>query len=440
MKIHGSPVRGWAFSFTVLACAAGFAGAQGNAPIPTPAAQAPAKAPASAPAATPAANPGVAQTPSDASKFLRFVRAAAGGAKVRNIYDAQGVTISEVEAGGLLAVHGERSGWLDVESPGGFSVWVFGEYLVPTSEPGVLQVGGSDVRMRPLPSPGAESLPLRQLLSNGQRVRLIARKDMSKPLAEDWVNVWSPPGTRGWVPATETEALAAGVDGAAQWAAAVTTARKSLGSAKPLPANSPGETGGALAQGDSAAVSEALEKAEKQLSAERAKQERGVAPDYDAARTAYEAVLALGPGESTTKLVKDRIELCTAFADGVKLSAELEAQKQSIDAALRKRQEEMQRAAGRGVFEGRFDGRGFVERVQVPGEPKPVYLVRFGGDLLAELQCSQGRYNLGDFVGCEVGYNGREVRGAIKSTNQAMNRPRAIDVARIEVLTSTKGR
>ena len=140
---------------------------------------------------------------------LSYARVGTGGATARNLYDQQGLAVLEVPAGTVLAVHGERSGWLDVEVPGGFKVWVFGEYVRAASEAGTLQITGDHVRMRPLPSSGAESLPLRQHLSRGDRVRLIRRNNSSLDLRQDWVQIWSPAGARAWVRASETVALGA---------------------------------------------------------------------------------------------------------------------------------------------------------------------------------------------------------------------------------------
>ncbi|MBM3986740.1 MAG: hypothetical protein FJ294_02130 [Planctomycetes bacterium] len=446
MKIHGSQVRGWTSSFSFVLCATGLALAQQGSPLPTPTNTAGADANHAGATATGATKPsigaGLVATTQEAPKFLRYVRAASGGAKVRNIYDAQGVAIADVEAGTVLAVHGERAGWLEVESPAGFSVWVYGEYLTPTTESGVLSVSGNDVRMRPLPSSGAESLPLRQLLQKGQRLRMLGRKDLAKPLAEDWVNVGSPVGSRGWVATTQTEALPADQDGATLWGTAVGEARKPLTG---TPITSAAVAGGAEAATggsnasvttDSKKISAALGDADKQLAAARSTQEQGGSADYDAVKAAYEAVLALGPGEATTKLVKDRIELCSAYADGANLSAELERQKQSIDAALSKRRDEMARAARRQPFDGRFDGRGRIEKATLPGESRAVYFLRFGGELVAELGCASGRLDFADFLGCEVGFNGTETRGPIRSTTAALNRPRAFDVARLEVIAA----
>ena len=388
----------------------------------------------SAPIATPSAPaPRAQETP----KFLRYVRAGANGAKVRNIYDAQGVVLLDAAPQALFAVHSERGSWLEVEAPGGFSVWVFGEFVQPTGTPGVLQISAADVRMRPLPSSGPESLPLRQLLGLGQRVQLKARKDLSKPLGEDWVNVWSPAGTRAWVAASEVEPVPSGTDGPALWATACVEARKAVGAAGATEASAtaPKVEAGKL---DSKDVSKALADAERALTAERAKEEQGGKPDYAAPRAAFEAVLALQPSAATAELVRGRVELCKGYEEGYALRSELEQQRVALDAALKKRQEDMEKASKRGVFEGRFDARGWLERVDMPGESHAIYLIRWAGESTAELVCTTGRFDLDDFVDVEIGIVGRELRGVLRGPSAALTRPREIDVARIEVISGRK--
>lgn len=401
-------------------------------PIPTPANPAPQAQDASK--GDPKA--GSAQ---EAPKFMRYLRAGANGAKVRNIYDDQGVVILDAPAQTLFAVQGERAHWLEVEVPGGFSVWVYGQYVAPTGTPGVLQITGSEVRMRPLPSQGPESLALRQLLGAGQKVLFKARKDLSKPLGEDWVNVWSPPGTRAWVKDTELEALPAGGDGAALWAAACAEARKATASA--VTVDDPKLAGAKPddAKADSKDVNKALAEAEKLLAEQRTRDEQGLKPDYSAARKAFEGVLVLGPSAATAELVRGRVELCKGYEEGNALRANLEQSRKEIDAALKKRQEEMDRAAKRGVFEGRFDVRGRLERVELPTEAHAIYMLRWAGEANAELVCTSGRFDLADYVGCEIGVVGRELRGVIRGTTPALTRPREIDLARIEVLSSSQG-
>ena len=133
-----------------------------------------------------------ASTPASAQERIHYVRTGADGAKAYNLADAQAVSVLEIEPATVLAVHSERGDWLSVEAPGGFRVWVWGEYLRAGSEPGTLEVSGADVRLRPLPSSGIESYALEQRLSRGQRVIAIARANPDVPMDRDWVQVCSP--------------------------------------------------------------------------------------------------------------------------------------------------------------------------------------------------------------------------------------------------------
>lgn len=427
-------------------CAAGLSsglahGQSGSLPTPasTPAnnntAGAATQAPATAPATAPAAAPKQGETP----KFLRYVRAKAEGAKIRNIYDAQGLVVLEAKEGDVLAVYGERGEWLEVEAPGGFSVWVFGEYLAPAAEAGTLQVTGEGVLMRPSPSSATDSLPLRQRLGRGERLRLIGRRDLSKPMAEDWVNVWSPPHARAWVASAQVEALAAGVDGAKLWAAAVATARPMV-STPIVDASAKAGAGAGAGANDQRSVAAAIEEGERLLSAARAAEQSGGAPDYASAKAAFEKAVGLAGTGPSAELAQQRVKLCSTYEEAWKLTQDLRAHEAAQADALRRREEALRKAENRNVFDGRFDARGWVERVVVKGEQQPIYLLRFGGAASAELVCTSGRLRLEDFLDVEVGVSGRELRAAIVGPTAALSRPREIDVTRLEVISARRPR
>jgi len=373
----------------------------------------------------------------DATKFLRYVRVGANGAKARNIYDAQGMVVLDAKPQEVLAVYSERAGWLEVEAAGGFSVWVFGEYLAPAADAGVLQVTGDGVLMRPSPSSGPESLPLRQRLGRGEKLRLIGRKDMSKPMAEDWVNVWSPPRSRAWVAIGDTEALPAGVDGAKLWAEAVAATRAAATTASPVVEANAATGGAAPAVGDTKAISAAFDEGERLLAAARTADQAGDTPDYAAAKAAFEHVLELSRTGPSADLAQQRIKLCSTYEEAYKLTLELKAHEAARADAMRRREDALSRA-NRGVFDGRFDARGWVERVVVKGEQQPIYLLRFGGSSSAELVCTSGRLRLEDFLDVEVGVSGRELRGAVVGPTAALSRPRELDVTRLEVLSARR--
>jgi hypothetical protein len=396
--------------------------------IPTP------NSPTTSSPTTSAANQTAPARPAvDASKFLRYVRVGANGAKVRNIYDAQGLVVLEAKAGEVLAVYSERTDWLEVEAPSGFAVWVFGEYLAPASEGGVLQVTGEGVLMRPQPSSSSDSLPLRQRLGRGEKLRLIGRRDLSKPMAEDWVNVWSPPRARAWVKSSETTPLEAGVDGAKLWAEAVASARP-LASAPLVDASATTPSNGSDVQ----VVRTAMEEGERLLSAARAADQAGGTPDYAAARASFEKAAELAGSGPSADLAKQRVKLCSTYEEAWRLTAELKQHEATQADALRRREEALRAAERRGVFDGRFDARGWVERVVVKGEQQPIYLLRFGGASSAELVCTSGRLRIEDFLDVEIGVSGRELRGAIVGPTAALSRPRELDVSRLEVISARR--
>ena len=107
--------------------------------------------------------------------------------------------------------------------PGGFPVWVFGRYLKPLDEPGIYEVTGNAVNLRPDPSSDVTNFPLPERLQAGDRVRGIELLDPGKPVNETWVRIWTPPGVHGLLRASSVEALPAGQDGAALWSTAMQT-------------------------------------------------------------------------------------------------------------------------------------------------------------------------------------------------------------------------
>ena len=367
---------------------------------------------------------------------LRYVQVGSSGATARNLYDAQGVAVRELEAGTVLAVHGERSGWLDAEAAGGFQVWVYGEFVSASTEPGLVRITGNGVRMRPLPSSGPESMPLRQQLHSGNQVRLIRRNDPSLALAKDWVQIWSPPGARAWVRASETGPLPAGSDGAKLWAGAVAAAAKtasgpSAGGADVTPASAP-----AVARaGDAATAGDLLGRADALLTAERRKDEAGGVPNYAVVLAAYDEVLGVVANGPTADLASSRRQLAESYADAYQIRMDLEEHRTAIEAAAALRAAERERVGSSNPFEGRFEARGWLVRERIPGQQERAWMLRWSGDPVAEVLCSSGRYDLDLFEDYEVGIGGRVVRGPVAGAGETTVRPRRIDLSRIEVIS-----
>lgn len=448
MKISLSGSIHWTFVGCASALLAGAAVAQN--PTPSPA------APAS-PGAQDAATATQDAKP-DAAARVRYLAVGPNGTKARNLPDSGAQVVLDVPAESVLAVYGERAGWSEVEAPGGFKVWVFGEYLRATSETGVLEVSASGVNQRPSPSSGADAYPLKPVLARGARLTFVSRKDDSKPLSEDWIQVYSAPGTRAWVPTSELVALAAGRDGAAAWAKAVVEASKrptvavpgaSLSTATPksdaTKGDKPaGEGTAAAASGAGSAPERAREMirtADKKLDGERAKLKSGVAPDFAGVRKLYEeAVLYAGDDKDLGDTLKNRLAEVDTLADAAKLRREMEAKLAETEAAKAARDRKVKEAAAvRDPFAGRFDARGWVEKVTFAGQPTS-YRLRYGGEVVAEIVCNSGRYDLDVFLNFDVGVNGLELRTEQPGTTGIATTPRVLDARRIEVISGRAAR
>ncbi len=367
---------------------------------------------------------------------LQYVQVGPDGAQAKNLADAGAVTMHELPAGALLAVHSERAGWLDAETPGGFKVWVWGAYVEPSSEAGLLSITGNDVHMRPLPSNGTDSYYLRQSLGKGVKVRYVQRHDPSKSLDQDWVQVYSPPGARAWIAKSQTAPLSTGAVGSALWAKAVKDLRatpvaavsgvKDQGS--PQAATSP--------VGDSKAAVAALRAADDLLAKERKQHEQRLTPNYAAVKEAYQQVLAHAQVGATAESATAKIALVDELGKAYQTEIDLEAERARRVAELAQRESAMEKARKRDSLEGRFDARGWLEKRTLPGEPQPVYVLQFAGASVSEVVCFSGRYNLDVFVGHEVGVFGSKLRGALDGSLNEPSRPMQLDVKRIEVLAS----
>jgi hypothetical protein len=371
-----------------------------------------------------------AQAPQEnAPKLLRYVRAGPNGAKARNLQDPQGLVVLELAPASLVAVYQDHGEWLEAEVPGGFEVWVFGQYVKASSEAGVLEITGNGVQQRPIPSSGNESYPLTPSLVRGERVRLITRHDASKPLAEDWVKVYSPPGVRAFVAKSETEPLPQGTDGAALWAQAAMDAKKKLPAATGAIGAGTAVTAGASTTGSQSAI-DLLHQADQMLARERTQAK----PDYEAVRAAYTDVLKVTKDGATADLARRGLAEVDARIEALRIQNELEQERLRRDTELARRQDALNKAnQTQDVYAGRFDSRGWIEKRAVPGAA-PTYVVRWGGDQVAALVCNSGRYDLAVFAGYEVGVNGRELKAALSGDSTHPSQPRLLDVARIEVL------
>ena len=387
-----------------------------------------------------------------AAKPERYVVAGDAGAKLRNLADAGAKVVLDAQKGTVLAVYGERAGYLDVEAPGGVSCWVFGRSLRATGVPGVLEVTKNRVTMRPLPNSDITSYPLPQLLSSGDRVWVIARNDATKPLAEDWVNIWSPPGVRAWVKSTETGAIPAGKDGKSLWNDA---AKKLLSARKPVDlspkSNLPrvpeedvkqtATTGvvEASSQVSASAMQEArtlLIEADKLYDAARATN----TADYGPARNAYERVLVLASTGHVADRARARLSEITAREELHAMKADHARAKEERAAERTRLEKELEEArlTRTDPLIGKFQSRGWLEKEERRGED-PVYTIHWAGMPQSEVVCASGRYDLELYVGFEIGIVGGASRAPVPASAGARPRPIQYEVMKVEVI-SGRGR
>lgn len=353
---------------------------------------------------------------------LRYARVSAEGSAIRNLPDEKGKEIARPAKGSLVAVFKEvSSGWVEVEVPGGFAVWVFGKYLEPTAEEGFYGVLGNAVNLRPGPSSDLSTdvtnFPLPQRLQAGDRLRLIELQDPAKPLAETWARVWSPPGVRGLARAAELADLGAGEDGASAWSAALAA----LPSVPPARATQTRPAQPSEAEQRLAAGTAALEEARALLERERVKN----TPDYSEVESALNAVVARGG----TVALEARAELRTlaTLREAAALRADLERERaRRAQEVLEQQKAVWEKSREKDPFGGAFAARGVVERRTASDGIARFYL-RFGGGISCELVCSSGRYDFSTFAGTEVGIHGSEI------TSRTGEVP-TFEVARLEVL------
>lgn len=332
---------------------------------------------------------------------LRYGRIAAEGITVLNLADEKGKAIAQPAKGQLVAVYKETpSGWLEVEVPGGFAVWVFGRFLAPTSDPKVVEVTGSAVNLRPGPSSDVvTNFPLPQRLQPGDKVRGIELQDASKPLSDNWVRVWSPAGVRAFVKSSVVEGLTQGEAGPALWSQALAN----LPAAPPAKFEPARPSGAAAADQKDAESKSGLEKIRAALELERKKD----TPDYAPIQAELEALVAAGGPIA----VEARAELRTVatLIEAAHLRADLERERQRRAEEARAAQEAVWKSSQKkDPFGQKFPARGVVER-RTSTDGIPRFFLRFGQETVCELVCSSGRYDLSTYSGVEVGAHGREI-------------------------------
>ncbi len=336
-----------------------------------------------------------------AETALRHGRISADDARVLNLADDKGKEVARPARGSLVAVYREHAaGWVEVEVPGGFPVWVFGRYLKALEEPGIYEITANAVNLRPEPSSDVTNFPLPQRLKEGDRVRGIEPVDPSRPLAETWVRVWSPPGVRGWLRASALGPLAPGEDGSALWSAAL----QSLPSAPPPRATVARPNEGNESEKKEVEARTALEEARAALERERARP----TPDFSSVRVALNAVLARSPSGSVAMEARAELRSLETLEEAAVLKADLERERlRRQEEALRRQQDVWEKSREKDPLGEVFLARGVLER-RIGTDGTARYFLRFGGETTGEVLCSSGRYDLSVFAGTEVGVHGSQ--------------------------------
>lgn len=404
---------------------------------------------------------------------LRYVRAKDTGTKIYNLADKTSVAIGSVPSKGLLAVYGEKAGYLNVEAPAGMEVWVYGEYVRPSAQVGVLEITGDGVLMRPLPVSDTTSYPLELRLHKGDRVRAIGRNDAKKALAEDWVRIATPPGARGWVVATDVTQLAATDDGGKLWNEAAKTAQSKAaaydvtGGTMVAKTDAPAKSDAPVGAKKDAASKEAQKGAKTDaVNAASAKGEEAdtkpvVAPksgdstfdsaeklyevaranpsaaDWPAVRAAYQRYLDKNPNGASAAQAKVQLERIALHEEIARINADQslrESQRQEKVSEAQKQLKAVQDSQS--PLWGRFQARGWIQKEQPIPSDAPRYVVYWAGKAQAEIVCSSGRYDLEAFDQHEVGVSGVILRTAVAGSDAVGARPARIDATRIEVLAS----
>lgn len=396
---------------------------------------------------------------------LRYVRAKDTGAKLFNLADKASIVVGTVPAKGLLEVYGENAGYLSVDAPGGMEVWVYGQYLHTTAVPGIVEVNGNGVFMRPRPLSDDTSYPLQQQLHKGDRLKVLGRNDPAKALAEDWVKVVSPAGTRAWVVTDDTTAVDPKEDVRTAWADAVKSANAArptfdLSSAKTKAAaaaakdavldtnekrnvawagaDNPAKTEGARtesAQTDSAkpsgATDSSFDSAERLYEASRTSS----TPDWNGVRAAYQRYLQTNPEGTFAEKARLQLKKVELHEEIVRIQSERSRDDSTRGerlATARARLAEV--SQGDNPLWGRFQARGWIVREQPVASDAPRFVVYWAGRAQAEIVCSSGRYDLGKFADYEVGISGAVLRAAVSGSESSGARPARIDATKIEVL------
>ncbi|MFM7280770.1 MAG: hypothetical protein ACKO32_03220 [Planctomycetia bacterium] len=368
--------------------------------------------------------------PASSVQSSRFVQTGTSGAKLYNIADTKAAPVMSVESGALLRVKSENkdAGYLEVEPVEPVRVWVFGRFLETTEESGVLRVRGTGVNMRPNPSTSLDNnYPLSRSLTTGDRVTMIARNNPEKPLNEVWVQVHAPQGTTLWCKTSDTKDAPA--DASDNFATSQAAALRKAAPKKPVPAVSEKAAGEKAAAEKTGAKPETArnELAEADALYEAARQSQ--TQDFTAAKNAYSAYLAKNATGAGAEKARNQLERIALHEEVRRLKSDRTALESERQERLARAEAQLREASlANDPLWGRFQARGWLER---SGE---TWVIRWAGKPSTELGCSNGRYDLSNYEGCQIGVIGAFVKSASGGA------PARVDVRRIEVLDGRAGK
>jgi hypothetical protein len=361
----------------------------------------------------------------------------------RNFQDRQGLQVTELPKGTLLRVHERSKGkyaFYEVSAAAGMPVWVFGEYLESTDVVNVLRVTGDHVNQRPRPNTDSGSTPLRTRLMSTDRVEMIQRSDLGKPLAQDWVQVWGPARTRVWVEVSATEPVTNVSAAAEDFQAGMRQLPKTKVEAKTQPKAVVAPANVQKNEKTPVAVRPEATKSLRfadHLFAQAIADENVTVDQLANVEQAYHRVLDMAPAGSTVReLTIQQLEKLKVHQGVANLRLELEQDKNRMRERQAAIAEEQQKADLRHtVTWGRFVARGWIESETIQGEKH--YYVRWDGERKVEVACASGRYDLGMFEGYQVGLIGQTRRAATQLTLEAPAMLSLIDASRIEVIAGS---
>ena len=146
----------------------------------------------------------------------------------------------------------------------------------------------------------------------------------------------------------------------------------------------------------------ALDKADAQLANLRTTNN----PDLSEVRAAYQMVVEANVSSDLTKRAEGGLAVVKAIEEANALASDLEAEKtRRLESLIARQRQLWEESRRRDPLGGRFDARGVLE-IQARAGEAPHYVLRWGPELVCEVRCSSGKYDLALFASYELGLKG----------------------------------